>query len=355
MRKIRVAIVGVGNCASALVQGVHLYTETDPSEAIGLTAQSLGGYQPNDIEFVAALDVNSTKVGHDLADAIFSPPNNTIKITDVPKMGVQVSMGPVLDGVGKYLIDVVRVSEASVSDVRSILKASGADILVNYLPVGSTNATAFYAQEAIATGVSFINAMPVFIASNPVWQSRFESRGLPVAGDDVMSQIGATVLHKTLVKLCVDRGVKIDETYQLNIGGDTDFLNMLEEVRLVDKRESKTSAVRAMAPYEVPTRIGPSDYVPFLANDKICYIWLKGRYFGNVPVTIDLKLHVVDAYDSAGVMVDAIRGTKIAMDRHVAGALTSVSAYCFKHPPIQMPYNDAKHAFEEFVEGKRDR
>lgn len=355
MARIRVAIAGVGNCASAIVQGVHFYKVSESPDVIGLTAYSLGGYEPDDIEFVAAFDVNATKVGRDLSDAVFSAPNNTVKMAELPKLGVQVFMGPVLDGLGKYLDDVVSVSEAPVADVQSVLRESNAEILVNYLPVGSANATAFYAQEAIEAGVSFINAMPVFIASNPSWQSRFEARGLPVAGDDVMSQIGATVLHKTLIKLCVDRGVRVDETYQLNIGGDTDFLNMLEESRLIDKRESKTSAVRAMAPYEIPTRIGPSDYVPFLENDKICYIWLKGRYFGGVPVTIDLKLHVIDAYDSAGVMVDAIRGTKIALDRHIAGALTSVSAFCFKHPPIQMSYNDAKHDFEEFVAGKRNR
>ncbi len=355
MARIRVAVAGVGNCASALIQGVHFYKETESPDVIGLTAYSLGGYELDDIEFVAAFDVSVAKVGRDLSEAVFSAPNNTVKIAALPKLGVQVSMGPVLDGVGKYLSDVVRISDAQVADVRSILKESGAEILVNYLPVGSANATFFYAQEAIEAGVAFINAMPVFIASNPSWQSRFEARRLPVAGDDVMSQIGATVLHKTLIRLCVDRGVRVDETYQLNIGGDTDFLNMLEESRLIDKRESKTSAVRAMAPYEIPTRIGPSDYVPFLENDKICYIWLKGRYFGDVPVTIDLKLHVIDAYDSAGVMVDAIRGMKIALDRQIAGALTSVSAFCFKHPPIQMPYNDAKHAFEEFVAGQRDR
>ncbi len=226
---------------------------------------------------------------------------------------------------------------------------------MNYLPVGSTKAVQFYAGEAIRAGCGFINAMPVFIASEPSWQKKFREAQLPTAGDDVMSQLGATVLHKTIVKLCVDRGVKIDETYQLNIGGDADFLNMLEESRLVDKRISKTSAVRAMSPYEVPTRIGPSDYVPFLDNDKICYVWLKGRYFGNIPLTIDLKLHVIDAYDSAGVMVDAIRGTKIALDRGISGPLESISAYCFKHPPVQMPYNDAKTAFLEFVQGKRDR
>jgi myo-inositol-1-phosphate synthase len=261
-----------------------------------------------------------------------------------------------MDGIGKYLKPVVKISsEPDVASVSQAVKDAGADILVNYLPVGSTKAVEFYAGEAIKARVPFINAMPVFIASNSIWQQKFVEAGLPTAGDDVMSQLGATVLHKTIVKLCVDRGVKVDETYQLNIGGDADFLNMLEEGRLVDKRISKTSAVRAMSPYEVPTRIGPSDYVPFLDNDKVCYVWLKGRYFGNIPLTLDLKLHVIDAYDSAGVMVDAIRGTKVAFDRGVSGPLESISAYCFKHPPMQMPYTQAKQAFMEFVEGKRER
>lgn len=358
MSKVKVALAGIGNCASALVQGIAFYSKNgSPSEeVIGLTQYNLGGLTPSDIEVVAAFDVNDDKVGNDLSEAIFAKPNNTVKIIDVPKTGVKVQRAPMLDGIGKYLKDVVRISSApEIPSVAQAVRDAGADILVNYLPVGSTKAVQFYADEAIKAHVGFVNAMPVFIASEPAWQNKFAEAGLPTAGDDVMSQLGATVLHKTIVKLCVDRGVKVDETYQLNIGGDSDFLNMLEESRLVDKRISKTSAVRAMSPYEVPTRIGPSDYVPFLDNDKICYIWLKGRYFGNIPLTIDLKLHVVDAYDSAGVMVDAIRGTKIGLDRGVKGPLESISAYCFKHPPVQMPYSDAKNAFLEFVAGKRER
>ena len=347
------AIAGVGNCASALVQGLQYYSKKGPAE--GLTYWDLGGYTPKDIEFVAAFDVNSRKVGKDLSQAIFQPPNNTVKIVDVPKLGVQVKKGPVLDGIGKYLKDVVSVSGLPARDVAQELKDSGAEILVNYLPVGSTEASRNYAEAALAAGVAFINAIPVFIASDSTWAARFEKAGLPVAGDDVMSQIGATVLHKTLVKMAIDRGVRVDETYQLNIGGDTDFLNMLEESRLKDKRESKTSAVRAMSPYEVPTRIGPSDYVPFLENDKVCYIWLKGRYFGGSVVKVDVKLHVIDAYDSGGVMVDAIRGARVALDRKVGGQLVSVSAFCFKHPPVQMPYPAAKAAFEEFTSGERER
>jgi myo-inositol-1-phosphate synthase len=358
MPRVKIAIAGVGNCASALIQGIYYYSKNGRSdqEVIGLAQYDIGGMTPADIEIVAAFDVNERKVGKDLSEAILAKPNNTVKIVDVPKTGVLVQKAPLLDGIGKYLKPVVKISkEPEVSSVAQAIKDSGAEILVNYLPVGSTKAVEYYAGEAIKAHVPFINAMPVFIASNSAWQQKFIDAGLPTAGDDVMSQLGATVLHKTIVKLCVDRGVKIDETYQLNIGGDADFLNMLEEGRLVDKRISKTSAVRAMSPYEVPTRIGPSDYVPFLDNDKVCYVWLKGRYFGNIPLTIDLKLHVIDAYDSAGVMVDAIRGTKVGLDRGVSGPLESISAYCFKHPPVQMPYNDAKQAFLEFVEGKRER
>ncbi|MDG7002214.1 MAG: inositol-3-phosphate synthase [Nitrososphaerota archaeon] len=357
MAKVKIAIAGVGNCASALIQGVSYYSKhKQDEEVIGLAQFEIAGMTPGDIEVVAAFDVNDKKVGKDLSEAIFAKPNNTTKIVDVPNTGVRVQKAPLLDGIGKYLKPVVKISkEPEVQSVAKAIKDAGAEILVNYLPVGSTKAVEFYADEAIKARVPFINAMPVFIASNSKWQKRFVEAGLPTAGDDVMSQLGATVLHKTIVKLCVDRGVKIDETYQLNIGGDADFLNMLEEGRLVDKRISKTSAVKAMSPYEVPTRIGPSDYVPFLDNDKICYVWLKGRYFGNIPLTIDLKLHVIDAYDSAGVMVDAIRGTKVGFDRGVSGPLESISAYCFKHPPVQMPYTDAKQAFLEFVDGKRER
>ncbi len=355
MSKVRVAIAGVGNCASALIQGVTYYANSGKAneEVIGLTEYSLGGLRPQDIEVVCAFDVNEGKVGRDLSEAIFAHPNNTVKIAEVPKTGVKVQKAPVLDGIGKYLERVIKISdEPEVPSVAQSIRDSGAEILVNYLPVGSTRAVQFYAEEAIKAGVAFVNAIPVFIASDALWQKKFKDAGLPTAGDDVMSQLGATVLHKTIVKLCVDRGVKVDETYQLNVGGDADFLNMLEESRLVDKRISKTSAVTAMTPYELPTKIGPSEYIPFLENDKICYIWLKGRYFGNIPVTIDVKLRVVDAYDSAGVMVDAIRGTKIALNRGVSGPLEAISAYCFKHPPVQMPYHEAKKAFLDFVNGK---
>jgi myo-inositol-1-phosphate synthase len=353
-KKVKVAVVGVGNCASALIQGTRHYSHNEEDE-IGLTAYNLAGMEPSDLEFVAAFDVADTKVGKDLSKAIFAKPNNTVKICDVEKIGVKVEKGQVHDGVGRHLSDVVKVADASAVDVAKKLKEVGAEVLVSYLPVGSTNATRFYAEQALEAGACFINAIPVFIASNTKWQEAFAARNLPVAGDDVMSQLGATVLHKTLVKLLVDRGVKVDETYQLNIGGDTDFYNMLDEERLEDKRESKSSAVRAMVPYEVPMRIGPSDFVGFLDNEKVCYVYLKGRYFGNTPVEINVKLNVIDAYNSAGVMIDAIRGARIALDRSIGGPLTSISAYCFKHPPEQMSYMDAKKAFMEFVEGKRER
>jgi len=351
--KIKVAIAGVGNCASALIQGCYYYRNS--KDNLGLTFPNLGGLTPQDIEFVAAFDINEKKVGKDLAEAIFAEPNNTLKICDVPKMGVKVKKAPILDGLGKYLKDVVRVSDESEVNVAEELKESGAEILINYVPVGSVKAANFYAEEALKAKVAFINGMPTFIASNEDWSKRFQEKNIPVAGDDIMSQLGATVLHKTLIKLCVDRGVKVDETYQLNLGGDTDFLNMLEESRLKEKRESKTSSVVAMADYKIPVRIGPSDYVNFLNNEKVCYIWIKGRYFGLVPLTIEVKLHVIDAYNSAGIMIDAIRGTKIALNRGIGGALISLSAYCFKHPPIQMPYQEAKRAFLEFIEGKRER
>jgi myo-inositol-1-phosphate synthase len=352
-KKIRTAIAGVGNCASALVQGVGYYNKN--RESIGLTAYNLGGFEPGDIEFVAAFDVVDTKVGKDLSEAIFEKPNNTVKIYDVNKMDVKVERAEVLDGIGRHYNEKVKISNEPPIDVAKVLKDAQAEVLLNYLPVGSRRASQFYAERCLDAGVCFINAIPVFIASMPKWQQSFQNRNLPCAGDDVMSQLGATVLHKTLVKLFVDRGVKIDETYQLNIGGDMDFYNMLDEERLEDKRISKTSAVEAMIPYPIPMRIGPSDFVRFLENDKICYISMKGRYFGNIPVELDLKLRVVDAYNSAGVMIDAIRGAKLALDREISGPLESISAYCFKHPPVQMTYSQAKANFIEFVEGKRER
>ena len=383
-KKIKVAIAGVGNCASALIQGIQYYsskpsdnllstkdngkgsfdnsylnsnntTNLSSENVIGLTSFNIGGYEPGDVEFVAAFDIADSKVGTDLSEAIFAPPNNAIKIIDVPSFDVKVQKGDVLDGAGRHFSEKVKISDNPTVDIAKTLKDVGADLLINYLPVGSRNATRNYAEKCLEAGVSFINAIPVFIASDPKWQNQFTEKNIPCAGDDVMSQLGATVVHKTLAKLWVDRGVAIDETYQLNVGGDMDFYNMLDEERLEDKRVSKTSAVKAMIPYDVPMRIGPSDFVDFLKNDKVCYIYMKGRFFGKVPLELDLKLRVPDAYNSSGVMIDAIRATKIALDRGIAGPLESISAYCFKHPPIQMPYALAKSNFLDFVSGKRDR
>lgn len=352
-KKIKIAIAGVGNCASAIIQGGKYYTQ-NTHDTIGLTAYNIGGYEPGDIEVVAAFDVADTKVGKDVSEAIYARPNNTITVAEVPKMDVTVQKGPTLDGIGRHLSRIVTVSKEPDVNVKKVLQDTGAEMLVNYLPVGSTNAVKHYASQALEAGVGFLNAIPVFIASEPKWQQAFADKKIPLAGDDVMSQLGATVVHKTLVKLFVDRGVQIDGTYQLNIGGDMDFFNMLDEERLEDKRISKTSAVKAMADYDIPMRIGPSDYVDFIDNEKICYINLEGKYFGKIPVKLDLKLKVIDAYNSAGIMIDAIRGLKIALDRKLYGPMTSISSYCFKHPPIQMPYAEAKKAFGEFVEGKRD-
>jgi myo-inositol-1-phosphate synthase len=353
-KKIRVAIAGVGNCASALIQGTQYYVR-NKNDSIGLTAYNLGGLEPEDIEFVAAFDVVDSKVNRDLSEALFASPNNTPKISDVDKLDVPVKKAEVLDGIGRHFSEKIRISDEPAVNVAQVLKDSKADVLLNYLPVGSRLATQYYADQCLDAGVGFINAIPVFIASSSKWQQAFQSRNTACAGDDVMSQLGATVVHKTLVKLFVDRGIWVDQTYQLNIGGDMDFYNMLDEERLEDKRISKTSAVEAMAPYEVPMRIGPSDYVGFLRNDKVCYVNIKGRSFGNIPIELDLKLRVVDAYNSAGVMIDAIRGLKLAIDRGIAGPIESISAYCFKHPPVQMPYTEAKENFIEFINGKRER
>jgi myo-inositol-1-phosphate synthase len=351
-KKINVAIAGVGNCTSALVQGIHYYKSINEKNSIGLTAYDLGGYTPNDIEFVAAFDVSDSKVSHDLSEAIFAPPNNAIKICDVPNLDVKVNKGKVLDGIGKHLEEKITVSNNQTSNISEILKDSKADVLLNYLPVGSRAATQFYAEQCLEAGVSFINAIPVFIASEAKWQQLFKEKNILCAGDDIMSQVGATVVHKTLLKLFIDRGVKVDDTYQLNIGGDMDFYNMLDNDRLEDKRISKTSAVQAMSPYSIPMRIGPSDFVESLKNDKVCYINIRGKKFGHIPIELDLKLRVADAYNSAGIMIDAIRAIKIGLDRGLSGVLESVSAYCFKHPPVQMSYTEAKEKFIQFINRK---
>jgi len=356
---IRVALVGVGNSASALIQGVHYYKDTKEEASVpGLMHVDFGGYHIRDVKFVAAFEVNKKKIGKDLAEAIFTEPNCCAKFAKVPPLHVKVSPAPIMDGAAEHMKETFHVykeGEIKPVDVAETLKKAKADILVNYLPVGSKVAARFYAQAALDAGCAFINCMPEFIASDSAWAKKFEEKGLPIAGDDIKSQVGATILHRNIARLCVDRGVVIDETYQLNLGGDTDFQNMTVEERLKTKRISKTEAVTSMVPYDLPTRIGPSDYVPFLGNKKICYLWLKGRKFGDRPLTITVKLEVEDSPNSAGVVIDIIRAVKLALDRKIAGQLLSISAYAFKHPPIQVPDSSAKQAVEEFIQGKRGR
>jgi myo-inositol-1-phosphate synthase len=357
--EIRVAVVGVGNSASALIQGVQYYKDAKEDASVpGLMHVNFGGYHIRDVMFVAAFEVNKNKIGKDLSEAVFTHPNCCAKFADVPNLGVKVSAAPILDGVAPHMrepFSVYAEGEVEPVDVAETLKKANAEILLNYLPVGSRNASRFYAQAALDTGCAFINCIPEFIASDQAWARKFEERGLPVAGDDIKSQVGATILHRNLARLCVDRGVIIDETYQLNLGGDTDFLNMTVEERLKTKRISKTEAVTSLVPYDLPTRIGPSDYVPFLGNKKICYLWLKGRKFGDRPLTIQVKLEVEDSPNSAGVVIDIIRAVKLALDRKIAGQLLSISSYAFKHPPIQVPDSLAKQSVEEFIQGRRQR
>jgi len=359
LQEIRVAIIGVGNSASALIQGVEYYKDARENARVpGLMHVNFGGYHIKDVKFVAAFEVNKKKIGKDLAEAIFTEPNCCAKFAEVPRLGVKVSPAPILDGVAEHMKKTFNVygdGEIKPVNVVEILKESRAEILVNYLPVGSRDAARFYAQASLDAGCAFINCMPEFIASDSAWAKKFEKKRLPVAGDDVKSQVGATILHRNLARLCVDRGVIIDETYQLNLGGDTDFQNMTVEERLKTKRISKTEAVTSLVPYDLPTRIGPSDYVPFLGNKKICYLWLKGRKFGDRPLTITVKLEVEDSPNSAGVVIDVIRAVKLALDRKIAGQLISMSAYAFKHPPIQVPDPVAKEWVEEYIKGKRER
>jgi len=356
---IRVAIAGVGNCASALIQGVEYYKDARENATVpGLMHVNFGGYHIRDVKFVAAFDVNKNKIGKDLAEAIFEEPNCCAKFADVPPLGVKVSPAPILDGVAEHMKEAFKVynnSQLMQADVVETMKETKTDMLVNYSPVGSKNVTRYYAQAALDAGCAFVNCIPEFIASIHQWGKEFEDKGLPVAGDDIKSQLGATILHRNLVKLCLDRGVKVEETYQLNLGGNTDFQNMTVEERLKTKRISKTEAVTSLIPYDVPTRIGPSDYVPFLDDRKICYILLKGRKFGNQPVTIRTKLEVEDSPNSGGVVIDVIRAVKIALDRHIAGPLISISAYAFKHPPTQTPDPIAKQWVEDYIDGKRQR
>lgn len=354
---VKVAIVGVGNCASSLVQGIEYYRNAREDQFVpGLMHVNFGGYHIRDIKFVAAFDVDANKVGKDISEAVFTPPNCTIKFSDVPQIGVDVVKGPVLDGLGKYLKPVIPIDPTQQPvDVAKVLEETDADVMISYLPVGSYEASRYYAEQAIKAGVGYINCIPEFIVSGKDWAKRFEAAKLPCAGDDIKSQVGATILHRTLARLLIDRGVKLEESYQLNIGGNTDFLNMLEEERLSSKRISKTEAVASQVPYEVPLRIGPSDYVPFLKDNKVCYIHMRGRKFGDIPLTVDVKLSVEDSPNSAGVVIDAIRAVKLALDRGIGGPLIGVSAYFFKHPPIQLSDTEAKQAVEDFIAGRRER
>ncbi|MEX0626631.1 MAG: inositol-3-phosphate synthase [Chloroflexota bacterium] len=353
--KIRVAIVGVGNCASSLVQGRHYYEDAKDNDLVpGLMHVNLGGYHIRDIDFVAAFDVDKTKVGKDLSEAVFAGQNNTIKFSDVPHTGVTVDRGMTHDGLGKYLSEVIEKAPGPTADVVGILKDRKVDVMVSYLPVGSEQATKWYVEQALQAGVGFINAIPVFIGREPYWQRRFAERGLPVIGDDIKSQVGATITHRVLTRLFMDRGVRIDRTYQLNFGGNTDFLNMLERERLESKKISKTNAMTSMLDYEIDddnVHVGPSDYVPWLKDRKWCHIRMEGTTFGDVPLNLELKLEVWDSPNSAGVITDAIRCLKLGLDRGLAGTLVGPSSYFMKSPPRQLHDDVAHERVEAFIRG----
>ncbi|MDP9166345.1 MAG: inositol-3-phosphate synthase [Actinomycetota bacterium] len=353
--EIRVAIVGVGNCASSLVQGVQYYHDADENATVpGLMHVKLGKYHVRDVQFVAAFDVDAKKVGFDLSEAIFASENNTIKIADVPPANVTVQRGPTLDGIGKYYSETIEVSDTDAVDVVKALKDAKVDVMVSYLPVGSEEADKFYAQCAIDAGVAFVNALPVFIASDPVWAEKFRAAGIPIVGDDIKSQVGATITHRVMAKLFEDRGVQLDRTMQLNVGGNMDFLNMLERSRLESKKISKTQAVTSNLQREFNTKdvhIGPSDHVGWLDDRKWAYVRLEGRAFGDVPLNLEYKLEVWDSPNSAGVIIDAVRAAKIALDRGVGGPVEAASAYLMKSPPKQMADDIARAELETFIEG----
>lgn len=355
MGKINVAIIGVGNCASSLVQGVQFYQNARLDQFVpGLMHVDLGGYHIRDINFTAAFDIDANKVGLDLSDAIFAQPNNTIKFADVPHLGVPVHRGMTHDGLGKYLSQIITKASGPTDDIVRILKETKTDVVINYLPVGSEEATKWYVEQVLQAGCAFINCIPVFIAREPYWQRRFEERGLPIIGDDIKSQVGATIVHRVLTRLFADRGVKIERTYQLNFGGNTDFLNMLERERLESKKISKTNAVTSQLDYELGSgdvHVGPSDYVPWLNDRKWCHIRIEGRTFGDVPLNMELKLEVWDSPNSAGVVIDAIRCAKLALDRGIKGALFGPAAYFMKSPPVQYHDDDARDMVEQFISG----
>jgi myo-inositol-1-phosphate synthase len=359
MGSVKVAVVGVGNCAASLVQGVHYYRDADETQSVpGLMHVRFGEYHVSDIEFVAAFDVDAKKVGRDLSEAIVASENNTIKITDVPPLGVTVQRGTTLDGLGKYYRETIEESDDEPVDVVTALRASGADVLVCYLPVGSQLAAEFYAQCAIDAGVAFVNALPVFIAGTPAWAAKFTAAGVPIIGDDIKSQVGATITHRVLAKLFEDRGVQLDRTMQLNVGGNMDFKNMLERERLESKKISKTQSVTSQVDRDMGAgnvHIGPSDHVPWLSDRKWAYVRLEGRAFGDVPLSLEYKLEVWDSPNSAGIIIDAVRAAKIALDRGIGGPILSASSYFMKSPPEQYDDSQARDAVEAFIRGDIER
>jgi myo-inositol-1-phosphate synthase len=356
MGSVKVAIVGVGNCATSLIQGVEYYRGADPDGSVpGLMHVKFGEYHVGDVEFVAAFDVDAKKVGFDLSEATGASENNTIKICDVPPLGVTVQRGPTMDGLGKYYRETIEESDAEPVDVVTTLRESGADVLVSYLPVGSEQADKFYAQCAIDAGVAFVNALPVFIASDPEWAAKFEAAGVPIIGDDIKSQVGATITHRVLARLFEERGVVLDRTYQLNVGGNMDFKNMLERDRLESKKISKTQSVTSNMSHDMGARnvhIGPSDYVQWLDDRKWAYVRLEGRAFGDVPLNMEYKLEVWDSPNSAGIIIDAIRAAKIAKDRGLGGPILSASSYLMKSPPVQLPDDEGRRRVEAFIRGE---
>ncbi len=356
MGKVRVALIGIGNCTSALVQGVEFYKNASDNDFVpGLMHVRLGDYHVSDIEFSAAFEIDKNKVGKDLSEAIFAPPNNTYRFASVPHLGVPVSRGMTHDGLGRYLSQVIEKAPGPTADIVGILQETKTDVVVNFLPVGSEMATKWYVEQVLDAGCAFVNCVPVFIAREAYWQKRFEDRDLPVIGDDIKSQVGATIVHRVLTRLFGDRGVRLDKTYQLNFGGNTDFLNMLERERLESKKISKTNAVTSQLDFNLPARdvhVGPSDYVPWLEDRKFCHIRMEGTTFGNVPLNVELKLEVWDSPNSAGVVIDAVRCAKIALDRGLKGALIGPSAYFMKSPPVQHRDDDARDMVEAFIAGE---
>jgi len=355
-KKVKVAIIGVGNCASSLIQGVHYYRNTEPNDQVpGLMHVDLGGYHIRDIEFTSAFDVVKSKVGIDLSEAIFAHPNNTIKFADVPHLGITVHRGMTHDGIGKYLAEVVEKAPGPTDDIIRILKDTKTDVVISFLPVGAEMATKWYVEQVLEAGCAFVNCIPVFIASSDYWAGRFSERGLPIIGDDIKSQVGATIVHRVLTSLFNNRGVHIDHTYQLNFGGNMDFYNMLERERLQSKKISKTGAVTSLIPYDMKEddiHVGPSDHVPWLTDRKWCYIRMEGTTFGDVPLNLELKLEVWDSPNSAGVVIDAIRCAKLALDRKLSGPIIAPSAYFMKTPPEQFTDDVARQMTEDFIVGE---